>query len=68
MCSANSEHTQAFRVRSVSSDCSDTKSAKKLMVRSTGDGGVSLCSAAFEESDCAVTDCVSHVKRFSLLP
>ena len=45
-----------------------TESAKKLMVRSTGDGGVSLCSAAFQESDCAVTDCVSHVKRVTLLP
>ena len=45
-----------------------TKSAKKLMVLSTGDGGVSLRSAAFQESDCAVTDCVSHVKRVSLSP
>ena len=42
MCSANSEHTQAFRVRNVSSDCSDTKSAKKKKRsggRCHGDGG-----------------------------
>ena len=36
-----------------------TKSAKKL---------ISLCSATFQESDCAGTDCVSHVKRVSLSP
>ena len=56
------------RVRGASSDFSDNHVRQEIdFFDPPATVECVLCSAAFHESDCAVTDCSSHAKRVSLL-